>query len=583
MRLQNSMNLKYTLILLLLSSLFSMNPALAQDAEGQQESQQSLLPEIDPQDIEIRSQFTARFPGLRRQPILGMNPRPRVYQIDPGRMPFIESYNQVMASLPVGMLSRPEVPEIKLLPYADSNHGFFRGGFGNYTSPESELFAMTNIGKNNWISVNADYQSTNGHLDNQESSFRFFNGDVSYLGRITDKVLLETQVGFFNNFNHLPSVEGVGTVADFGTARNEYEGITFRTAVRNSVNTVEGWEASVNGFVHSIDLLADPQFLSTAADEWGIRADGQREWAGNRLNETFNIKADLQVGSVDQTVTGGSESWSVAGFSGGYQRLFNYKTNVVADIGFYHVSDAVENSTFYLAPKIGVTHSLFNGLKIRGEASGLPEHRSLMDYLRENRFLSQNTELQHSYTVELLGELVIEPVQGTLVRGGVSYRDIDNYAFYSREVESDITGTFNTFYTLNYQDATDFKIFAGVSQQIVNNVFWLDADGHWRRPELSNGDDIPFEETFTLRSALSFRPVERLLFEGWGEFVGSRENPAGSDLDSFLLLGTRLELTVTNRIGVYGKIVNLLNQEYEIWQGYEERDFQAVAGITIIF
>ena len=38
--------------------------AIAQD---QQESDNSLLPEIDPQDIEIRSQFKARFPGLRRE------------------------------------------------------------------------------------------------------------------------------------------------------------------------------------------------------------------------------------------------------------------------------------------------------------------------------------------------------------------------------------------------------------------------------------------------------------------------------------------------------------------------------------
>ena len=48
----------------------------------------SLLPDIDPQDIEIRGEFSARFPGIMRQPILGFSPRPRVFQIDPNRMPF---------------------------------------------------------------------------------------------------------------------------------------------------------------------------------------------------------------------------------------------------------------------------------------------------------------------------------------------------------------------------------------------------------------------------------------------------------------------------------------------------------------
>ncbi|MGF1670339.1 MAG: hypothetical protein ACFCU6_07820 [Balneolaceae bacterium] len=578
------MSYKYPVIFLILSLLSFVNILSAQTTTGEQAVQQSLLPEIDPQDIEIRSQFRARFPGLIRQPILGMNPRPRVYQIDPNRMPFIETFDQVMASLPVAMLSRPEAPEIKLLPYADSNIGFLRGGFGNYTTPESELYLMTNIGNRNWISANVDFNSTNGHLNNQESSFRFFNGEIKYLGRVTDKTLLETRIGFFNNFNHLPAIESLDTTTGFETGRSEYDGITFSTRVKQNRNTIEGWEANLNGYFHSLDIFGDPLFLTTDADEFGIRADGKRVWAGNRLNETFSLMADLQFGSVDQTATGGSEFWSVTGFSGGYQRLFNFRTNIEADIGFYHVTDAVDNSTFYFAPKLGITQRLFNGFKVRGEVSGKPEHRNLMDYKRENRFLSPDTELQHSYTLELTGEVIIEPVHGTKVRGGVSYKDIDNHAFYTREtVNTDVTGSINTFYTLNYQDATDFKIFAGISQQFINNVFWLDADGHWRRPRLSGNEKIPFEESFTIRSALSFKPVQRLLFEGWGEFVGSRENPAGSNLDSFLLIGTRVELALTNRIGVYGKIVNLLNQEYEIWQGYEERDFQAFAGFTIIF
>ncbi len=51
--------------------VLAANPIAAQQ---QQDTESSMLPEIDPQDIEIRSQFEARFPGLRRQPILGFDP-----------------------------------------------------------------------------------------------------------------------------------------------------------------------------------------------------------------------------------------------------------------------------------------------------------------------------------------------------------------------------------------------------------------------------------------------------------------------------------------------------------------------------
>jgi len=49
---------------------------------------QNLLPDINPQDIEIRGVFKASFPGIRRQPYLGFNPKPRVYRIDPKSLAF---------------------------------------------------------------------------------------------------------------------------------------------------------------------------------------------------------------------------------------------------------------------------------------------------------------------------------------------------------------------------------------------------------------------------------------------------------------------------------------------------------------
>lgn len=73
-------------------------------------SETSLLPEINPQDIEIRSEYKAQFPGVRRQPILGFKPRARVFQLDPNRMPYMESVDEVIMNLPIGTLSRPDAP-----------------------------------------------------------------------------------------------------------------------------------------------------------------------------------------------------------------------------------------------------------------------------------------------------------------------------------------------------------------------------------------------------------------------------------------------------------------------------------------
>src|SRR5690625_7525684 len=93
--------MKYFLSVTFLSMFLAIAafPSAAQDTQGGDED--ALLPDIDPQDIEIRSEFKARFPGLRRQPILGFEPASRVYRVDPDRMPYIESLEEVVADLPV--------------------------------------------------------------------------------------------------------------------------------------------------------------------------------------------------------------------------------------------------------------------------------------------------------------------------------------------------------------------------------------------------------------------------------------------------------------------------------------------------
>lgn len=107
-------------------------------AQSGSNAQNNLLPEINPQDIEIRSEFRARFPGLRRQPILGFNPKPRVFQIDPNRVPFMESRNDAVASVAITQLDRPEPPLRTIMQAPIRRNVYARAGFGNFITPEFE-------------------------------------------------------------------------------------------------------------------------------------------------------------------------------------------------------------------------------------------------------------------------------------------------------------------------------------------------------------------------------------------------------------------------------------------------------------
>src|SRR6056297_1020701 len=166
------------------------------------QAQQNLLPEIDPQDIEIRSQFQARFPGLRRQPILGFNPRPRVFQIDPNRMPFIEDEETVVANLPIGQLSRPDPPEYDMLDYAMPKNAFIRAGVGSYLTPEVDAFATAKLSESNWISTDIHFTSSDGHDESVNTSYRFADASLKSFNRISDRTNLIIKAGAMSDFNH---------------------------------------------------------------------------------------------------------------------------------------------------------------------------------------------------------------------------------------------------------------------------------------------------------------------------------------------------------------------------------------------
>lgn len=102
------MNRSLLLILLgaLLLSSAPSSTAVAQDAE---------LPDLAPREVEITGDLTISFPTLRRQPIVGFNPLPRVPDIPMSRRPFTEAYAQRSADLPPSPLQAPEPPQVSAI------------------------------------------------------------------------------------------------------------------------------------------------------------------------------------------------------------------------------------------------------------------------------------------------------------------------------------------------------------------------------------------------------------------------------------------------------------------------------------
>ncbi|MCC5913297.1 MAG: hypothetical protein JJU46_02875 [Balneolaceae bacterium] len=569
-----------TILFLCFVSLLFAATLTAQDAGA---SDQTLLPEIDPQDIEIRSQFQARFPGLRRQPILGFNPRPRVFQIDPDRQPFIEDEETVMANLPLGQLDRPEAPVYMPLGYANPRNGFARVGVGSYFTPEADIYAIARIRDGNWVSGNVRHLSTDGHVEDATSSYRDFDANFNLFNSFSKRTKLRSHFGFKSNFNHYPGLvtddEGP---TDLNT-RVEQAGFRGGTDLTVARTSISGVDFGVSGYAYRYDLTSNLDNYVGDVNEWGFRGRAEYSRLGSNVEEVHRVRVASEAGGIE-TLDNGMGGWSVTRVSAHYERLFNYQTEVKASMGLAGVTDAVNGFTFHVAPDVQISHTLLQGIELRGQVRGTPSHNSLNRVHNMNRFIDFTTPFEHQFTWEAKAEAVLEPFRGSRLTGGVSYQNIFNHLYFTQN-SNEIAGTGLTeqYFTPTFNDANIFRVYGSFSQDLRPDVLWIKADGHWQRPRLTGNDKIPFTETFALKGTASFRPVGQLVVEGWAEYAGNREDSFGQSLSSYIVMGSRFEISVTERLGVYGKILNILDEEYELWRGYPERGFQGYVGITYLF
>ncbi|PWN07924.1 hypothetical protein [Rhodohalobacter mucosus] len=566
---------------LILISLSGVENVHAQEA--QTGGQRSLLPEIDPQDIEIRSQFQARFPGLRRQPILGFNPRPRVYQIDPNRRPFIEDEETVMANLPIGVLERPEAPVFNPLGYAEPKNGFARFGLGSFLTPEADVYAMSRLGTNHWVSGNFNYVSTDGHIDEFRSSARDVSMDLIAISSLSDKVKLKATLEALSGFNYFPGLISELGVPVVQNSRVENSGINGGASLTYARTSLSGMALSINGYSGSMNMTSDLVPLTGEATEWGVNANAEYSRLGEHVQEVHRLRVRADAGGINERL-GATQNWVIAGASAHYERLFNYQTDVKASAGITVADDGINDLSVYLTPDVTLRHTLFRGLDLRGRLLGRVDQPTLAGVHDENPFFDLASLLQHQYEMRLQAEVLAEPLKGTKFSGGLSYQNIRHYLYYTRN-ENSIAGTDFTeqYYSPAFRRANIIKLYGSLTQDLKPGIVWLTGEAHWQRPRLSGNEKIPFIESLGAQATVSIRPAGQILIEGWAEFAGDREDSAGNDLSSFFIVGSRFEISVTEKLGVYGKLLNLLSEEYELWRGYPERGFQGFAGITYLF
>lgn len=543
-------------------------------------TQNSLLPEIDPQDIEIRSEFRARFPGIRRQPILGFNPKPRVFRINPNRIPFMESDKEAVANIVLTQLDRPEQPIKSILNEPSRTNAYIKAGMGNYITPELEAYVLKRLGAQSVASLNLDFTSSDGHLDNQDSGFRFFDLNGVYGAKLKSGTKLSTKAGVFSDFNHLFDLPNIPSSGNSGTSKKDYQGANVGVILENNANALEGWNFYLNGTALSVDMKAPNPALQGTQSEQFVQTGFEKKWAGSNLYDVLNLKINVKLGNYSVAEAGDTQ-WINTSATFGYSTLYNYATEINVEGGLAYISDSFRNKALFIS-KAELNHTIKEGLNLTGKIYTRPEMKSIWEHHQTNRFLNVSSQLQFQYVFGVDGGIEYKPVESTKLFGSVSYKTIDNYAYYARETRVFGATTEQTFYKLNYADASKFRLEFGITQQFISNKVWFDGFVYAQRPELKSGRDIPFEERLGAEGVFSLKPAKKVTISSWAQFVGEREDPNNAvNLKGYILLNAGLDYNINEKFGVYFKVLNILGQNYEVWEGYQERPFQIFGGIKL--
>lgn len=547
-----------------------MTPLAAQDAGS------PLLPDIDPQDIEIRGDFQARFPGIARQPILGFSPRPRVYRISPDRIPFLESAEQVVASLPMSDIDRPEGPAFHPTAFPTRHRTQAWGGFGNYVSPEGGLRMEIPAGaKTRWL-VASDYASSEGSRTLiQPASYRFWNSEIAWLRRVSDRSRIKISADGRWDFNALKSTESAPAVFhrndhSLWTADLTIEGITRRTAL-----TATEW--GLTGGTGGMELTPTaPGATATTDTETRAGAWLRHSWALAKPGHLLDLGLDSRLGFTWHQGT--EAAYGVQTFAMAYRARMGADLTARVGVKTAYAWDADGNG-IHVMPDLEAVFTPANGFRLSAGLSGEVRNPGSAALSIGNRFyaVQEHPLTERAYLLRGLMQYAFRT--GIRFEAGLELGFHDQLGYYTRTAASPL------HHTRAYSGATTVRIHGAASVDIVPERFTAFATGVVGQYELESGATLPYSEELRVGGGFSARPIGDLLIKAWGDVIANRASDGwlGAPAESAALVGAELNYRFTNRFGLYLRGTNLLNVEYAAWGAYPAPPIQAIGGFTLTF
>lgn len=566
--------------------LFSIG--YAQTTEKQ--STQSLLPEINPQDIEIRGVFKASFPGIRRQPILGFNPKPRVYRVDPNRLPFMEDDRAAAVQLPIQAFkpssNQPDLPVEK----HTINNGFVGIGGGNFMSGLAEIGYRLQASNKTQLNLSGRYFLTDGHTTNPiQSDFEQQKINLNVGHQISKNRHIQLNTFYEGGYLYQPVITTSTVQARKQLSR--YGLSMIHEAVFNPVS-----HSTIDAYIHQFTMNLNRRPGSFDAREMTYGAKLRLAKAGFKPENNWGIILQTKGAIYNQPTVANisSTNWFLVRSTIARRKRLNDQSTIKLNLGGIY-AQAVNTYAAGIYPEFSaqLIRNLSDAFSFGIKAYLTNTIQNLSDYQTLNPFIDLGISSPLTTEYGMSAQMTIQPVSATKFSMSFNYSGFREYAYFSLNTPTRVVTDPKYFGLSVAQYARMPELSVHYKQYAIGQKLEFNAHYTLRQVELT-GERLPSyvpqmegfaEARFRLNSRVDVWLNSQYTGSRYTQTVGLNDEADKNQhtLDSYLLLHSGASYQFLEKFKVSVRFLNMLSTDYEHWLGYRERTAEFRLELKYIF
>lgn len=543
-----------------------------------------VLPDIAPREVEIRGDLQISLPSLQRQPLVGFNPPPRVTEIPPSRVPFMEPYRQGSADMPTSPLSNPLTPNLAGLTRMLPLTGFVEGGLGRYSQRFVNARIEYRVVPQARLHARFSYEGTGGQDPFNDpalsDAYDVLEGGLGLSSRRGSVEVGGNIGGFSNSYSMFGAEIGSVGLGLLPGPDRDGQGGHFEGWVRTTATAAFDAAVRVN--------FAGSSFETVAFDS-NVRQDPTFDYSEQRL--TLSADAGFDVSSTTLYIT---SRYSGAGFDGngigandasllhagtGLEVDVNEQLNVKAGahlISFSAVSRlaaGLDERRSFITPLLLLKYTV--SPQLRFYAQNLPQANaySLADLYEQHPYLVSSPDAQASVetiNARVGGNVYIGPLKAGF---HVGLMQSPNYLYFDQATRDEAVGFDRGFSMARYDDARILEVGGDLTFSLLQGLH-TQVRLVARQAELTDLDvDIPYVAPFTGAATLSYLFAERRgLLQITGTFENERYLDAANtqQVNGFFDLDIESAYNFTPQLGLLLRLENITSGDLERFDNYPE-------------